>query len=130
MVVLTGFIIGLCFALSVAWIVAESNDVQSIMGGQRWNLKGIGEVVIVEVLGIGKSFGGVGSNVNVKYRTTSGTMGYCNKWDIRKMGVLLHAPLQKEEKVEVILDWADHKRKTAPPANDKKKPYTDAEIIG
>ena len=132
MVVLISFILGLSFAVMVAWIISQADEVQSVMAGQAWNLEGIGSVEIIEVLGAGMSYEGSGSNVNVKYRTLSGMVGYCNKWDIRKMGTLLAAakPPKKQEKIEVVLDWAQHKKKQRSDNAVKDKPYVDAEIVG
>ena len=89
MVVLLGFMLGLSVAVLGLWAIVQSNETPSIMTGQTWELEGIGNVLILRVLGYGKSFPGYGDGMNVKYSVSSNEVGYCNKWDIRRMGTLL-----------------------------------------
>ena len=133
MVVLLGFILGLSFAALGMWVILQSGDVAPIMAGQEWHVDGIGRVKIVDVMGSGKSYKGHGSNINVKYEAQCGMIGYCSKHEIRKTGKLLQPATlglkqKKDEKIDIVLEWADYKKKHGIP-KPKSKSYVDAELV-
>ncbi len=99
---LLGFLV-LIGVLAFAFLsILAFADLTPIIAGQRWYLKGVGPVTIIEVLGAGAEFDKVvAKGMNVHYRTVALRNGYCTKGDIRTSGTLLpYDKVQAEHDME------------------------------
>lgn len=113
-----------------------------VLSGQRWVMPGLGSILVVETLGPGASFGTAqGKYINVRYRTSDGTCGYCTKDEIRGSGRLVryNQKSARDKYIESILDAARNKKSDLswepykPPPGWQKKysegPIIDADIV-
>ena len=87
--VLLSFILGLTLVGLVVFFALEGRPAVPVLAGQRWKVKGLGTVTIIQVLGPGKNFGKYGKGINVAYRTRNEEVGYCSKFDIMGAGKLV-----------------------------------------
>jgi len=86
---LLGFLILIGTVVFAFLGILAFSDLTPIIAGQRWYLKGVGPVTIIEVLGSGAEFDKPAKGMNVHYRTVALRNGYCTKGDIRTSGTLL-----------------------------------------
>jgi hypothetical protein len=119
--VLLSFILGLILVGLVAFFTLESKPAVPVLAGQRWRVKGLGTITIIQVLGPGKNFGRYGKGINVAYRTRNEEVGYCSKFDIKGAGKLI-------EKVEAgepeIIDPKNSQRSFEPLIYDRNGTVT------
>jgi len=87
--VLFSFILGFAVLGLLYLFVMEGRPAVPVLAGQRWRVKGLGIVTIIQVLGPGKNFGRYGKGINVAYRTRNEEVGYCSKFDIMRAGKLI-----------------------------------------
>jgi hypothetical protein len=87
--ILLSFILGLALVGLVVFFVLEGQPAVPVLAGQRWRVKGLGTVTIIQVLGPGKNFERYGKGINVAYRTRNEEVGYCSKFDIMRVGNLI-----------------------------------------
>lgn len=67
-----------------------TSNSKPILSGQRWQVPGIGNVIILKSLPSGERFrSGPGKGSNVVYATDAGMVGYCLKSDVYASGILL-----------------------------------------
>ncbi len=77
------------FCLAVLWIESGNNYKMPVLPGQRWKIKGLGVVIIKEVLNGGKYYPQYGGGTNTCYITETGRVGYCSKYTISRYGTLI-----------------------------------------
>lgn len=87
--VLFSLILGVTVLGLLYIFVMDGQPAMPVLAGQRWKVKGLGIVTIIQVLGPGKNFGKYGKGINVAYRTRNEEVGYCSKFDIMRIGKLI-----------------------------------------
>jgi len=123
--------LGGLFGISLATLVCiyifiSQTDITPIIPGQKWDIKGIGVIRIVRVLGDDYSFEELGKNIQVLYEHSNGLIGFSSKADIRRLGHIVPSKIgypnfnvfqatskeeEKDQEIDNILKNAERIRK-------------------